>query len=377
MFGSSLLDVAIGTIFIFLLLSLICSALNEIIESWLKMRASYLECGIRELLGDPSGEGLTLKLYNHPLVRSLFPGSYDPTQIRKSGSYASRSDLPSYIPARNFALALMDVVLPAQTETGDEEATASGTFGAIRSSSKRESKAVNSVSSPPDDSVNPLAPFRKAIGQLEEEQTRTALLALVDAAGDDVVKARENIEDWYNSTMDRVAGWYKRRAHAIILVLGVGVAIAVNADSIYIVRSLANDATLRSSLVAAAQEYAKEPPATATTEEEDEQEVATTPEDRFSKNRALIEGLGLPIGWTRDTSDLARYSPGLPWRHSPPRLWLTTWAHLFYWHWLGWLLTATAISQGAPFWFDLLNRFIVIRSTVKPHEKSPEEGSKE
>jgi len=376
MFGSSLLDVAIGTIFIFLLLSLICSALNEIIESWLKMRASYLECGIRELLGDPSGEGLTLKLYSHPLIRSLFPGAYDPTQIKKSGSYASRSDLPSYIPARNFALALMDIVQPAQTETGDEQDTASGAFGATRSESKRGKAELNIVASPPDDPVNPLAPFRRAVGQLEDGQTRTALLALVDAAGDDVVRARENIEGWYNSTMDRVAGWYKRRAHAMILVLGVGVAIAVNADSIYIVRSLANDATLRSSLVAAAQEYAKEQPATTTTEEEGEEEVVATPKDKFSDNLRLIEGLGLPIGWTREPSDTARYSPGLPWRHSSPGLWLTTWARLFYWHWLGWLLTATAISQGAPFWFDLLNRFIVIRSTVKPHEKSQEEGSK-
>ena len=46
------------------------------------------------------------------------------------------------------------------------------------------------------------------------------------------------------------------------------------------------------------------------------------------------------------------------------------------WHWLGWILTALAISLGAPFWFDLLNKFIVIRSAVKPHEKSPEESSK-
>jgi hypothetical protein len=44
---------------------------------------------------------------------------------------------------------------------------------------------------------------------------------------------------------------------------------------------------------------------------------------------------------------------------------------------LGWLLTAGAISLGAPFWFDLLNKFMVIRSTVKPHEKSLEEGSED
>ena len=44
---------------------------------------------------------------------------------------------------------------------------------------------------------------------------------------------------------------------------------------------------------------------------------------------------------------------------------------------LGWLITGFAISFGAPFWFDLLNRMMVVRSTVKPDEKSPEESSKD
>lgn len=354
MFGSSLLDVAIGTIFVYLLLSLICSAANEIIESWLKKRASYLEQGIRQLLDDPSGTGLANKLYTHPLVSSLFPGTYDPKQINKGGSYATRSDLPSYIPSRNFALALMDIILPAQPETDEADATPSGASGAVRPPKRLEG------------SPNPLTPLRDAIGKNATGQTQTALLALVDAAGDDIVKARENIEDWYNSSMDRVSGWYKRRAHAIILLLGLVVAIALNADSIYIIRTLANDSTLRSSLVAAAQEYAKEPP----TEEE-------SAEDKFSTNIKEIKDLGLPIGWTTDATDVVRRNPGLPWRAPSFGSWLKDWARLFYWHWLGWIITAAAISQGAPFWFDLLNRFIVIRSTVKPHEKSPEEGSKE
>ena len=53
-----------------------------------------------------------------------------------------------------------------------------------------------------------------------------------------------------------------------------------------------------------------------------------------------------------------------------------TW-YLLYLHALGWLITAAAISLGAPFWFDTLNRFMVVRSTVKPKEKSPDEGSKD
>jgi len=43
---------------------------------------------------------------------------------------------------------------------------------------------------------------------------------------------------------------------------------------------------------------------------------------------------------------------------------------------VGWFLTACAISLGAPLWFDLLNKISVVRSTVKPQEKSPEEPSK-
>jgi hypothetical protein len=44
---------------------------------------------------------------------------------------------------------------------------------------------------------------------------------------------------------------------------------------------------------------------------------------------------------------------------------------------LGWLLTAIAMILGAPFWFDTLNQFMVIRSTIKPREKSDVEGSKD
>src|SRR5437868_2548627 len=41
------------------------------------------------------------------------------------------------------------------------------------------------------------------------------------------------------------------------------------------------------------------------------------------------------------------------------------------------LMAAVAASLAAPFWFDILNKMMVVRSTVKPREKSQEEGSKE
>src|SRR3989442_6673446 len=115
MLGSDILDIAIGLIFVYLLLSLICSAINELIEGLLKARAANLERGIRELLADPEGTGLVKAIYDHPLICGLFKGTYDPGKAKKR--MWTSTNLPSYLPPRNFALALMDAVLPATSTT--------------------------------------------------------------------------------------------------------------------------------------------------------------------------------------------------------------------------------------------------------------------
>jgi hypothetical protein len=70
-----------------------------------------------------------------------------------------------------------------------------------------------------------------------------------------------------------------------------------------------------------------------------------------------VKGYGWPVGW--DRNDPRTMPDG---RCGP-------WALKFF----GWVVTAFAIMLGAPFWFDTLNKIIVIRSTVKPTEKSPDE----
>jgi hypothetical protein len=89
--------------------------------------------------------------------------------------------------------------------------------------------------------------------------------------------------------------------------------------------------------------------------------------------RKQLFDLGLPLGWAFDKSVTQDPLRGFPHRGDGG------------WNLVGWLglklfglfLTGLAISQGAPFWFDVLNKFMVIRSTVKPKEKSPDEGSKD
>src|SRR5688572_10156903 len=102
-----ILDAAIALMLVYLLLSFVSSAVAEWIEGKLKLRAADLRKGIGELLNESGGAILVEELYQHPLVWSLYRGSYDP---------AKTSNLPSYIPSRNFALALMDIVAPATAE---------------------------------------------------------------------------------------------------------------------------------------------------------------------------------------------------------------------------------------------------------------------
>ena len=369
MFNTSILDVAIGMVFIYLLLSLLCTATNELMELLLKKRAIDLERGIRELLVQPVSASdtsdtaknkpvgtsdIVKEIYNHPLVNSLYGGTYEDSGIKSRVLAFRRTQLPSYIPARNFALALMDTVMPG----GAQGATA-----------------------PPSDAsagADQLSPLRTQLQNIANPRLQKALTPLIDAAAGDVARVRANIEEWYNSSMDRVSGWYKRRSHIIILVLGFLVAVAVNADSVLIVRRLASDRALRDSLVASAnvyvQEAAKNPEAVATpggppapvSDKCADVCNEDTPQCRLKKTQCEIGALGLPLGWSSRSDDRLRWNGYGTFflTHVPD--------HLF-----GWLLTALAISLGAPFWFDVLNKVIVIRSTVKPKEKSQEDKSKD
>ena len=102
MFGSEILEVAIGLILVYLLLALICSALSEYIAQLVALRSGTLEKGVRNFLDDPKGIRLAGKIYDHSLVKALY----------KKG-FLHRKGRPSNIPARTFALALFDTVMAA------------------------------------------------------------------------------------------------------------------------------------------------------------------------------------------------------------------------------------------------------------------------
>src|SRR5690242_6181770 len=98
MFGSEVIEVGIGVALLFFFMSLIASAFCEAVENFLKTRATYLETGIKELLGRDNEE-LVRRFYEHPMIAALYHGTYVP---------GSKS-LPSYIPRQNFAVAVLDI----------------------------------------------------------------------------------------------------------------------------------------------------------------------------------------------------------------------------------------------------------------------------
>ncbi len=381
MFGSAIIDIAIGVVFVFLLVSVIASTVNEIILSFLNMRGKELLTGLQTLLDDTDASGLVNKLYNHGQIFGLFQGAFDP---KKPGN------LPSYIPAQNFVMAFLDIVPAAarMSTSGQQKAMAAAAAAnapgpapippsppvaevpeapAPEGSAPLTSSQATDGAPPaplPAPAANPSADAALfaslwVAAQKLAEDPRTdkvgkPLIAMLEAAGNDAAKLKKSLEDWYNSAMDRVSGWYKYRTQKILFVIGLVLAVGMNVDAINILKQLSKDSTLRQSIVAAAGS-AKQPEASGATEplKSQIQDAKTEVMD--------VSNLGIPVGWN----------------HIPDVLKNGEW----HWHYLnillGWLVTALAVSLGAPFWFDMLNKIMVVRSTVKPREKSQEEASKD
>jgi hypothetical protein len=307
------LDIAIGLSFVYLLLSLISTTVNEMIAGFLKTRARFLEKGISSLLHDPT---LKDKIYSHPLIKSLASNPFKP--------------LPSYIPADKFALAVMDVLTGTDNPTFD---------------------------------VNAL---RNGVIEHGSPDFQRAMLSILDAAGNDPAIAKQKIEDWFDEGMDRVSGWYKRNSQRNVLILAVVITLAVNADTFHVMDVLWRDPTTRAALVEQAKSRisTQEPTAVPLVEYDDPEDPTASKilSNSMSPTSALTAGekqsLNQLTGWTIEWEQRGN---GSLWK------WLLAMIKL---HWLGWIVTSIALSLGAPFWFDTLNRFMTIRNSGRaPDER--------
>lgn len=190
MFGSTVLEVAVGLTFCYATVALIVSTVQEALASALHMRARRLLDAVCAMLGDPGFDTLARTVYSHALVNP-----HDPTP----GDARALAGKPAYIEPRNFAIALLE--------------------------------AVQTI---PDD----FEQLGRDIDALDNPALKRALQGFYQRAGADPVKFEEAVIGWFNAAMDRVSSQYKRGSMAISMLLSLLLAVLFNIDSIHLFRSL-------------------------------------------------------------------------------------------------------------------------------------------
>jgi len=178
--------------------------------------------------------------------------------------------------------------------------------------------------------------LREGVRRFPSRRLQHLLLLAIDRSGGDVARLQRYIEEWFNSAMDNVSGVYKRYTQYWLFAIGMALTLSLNVNTITVANFLSRNKAARESIVKRAEVLAKD--STLVRVSGDTAEIRR----RYHE----LTALDLPIGWSRDMSDPA--PAGLI-----PQV-------------LGLILTALAITMGAPFWFNLLNRTLAIRSTLKP-----------
>lgn len=306
------LEIVIGLTFIFLILSLITTWLQELIATLLKLRSKHLYGIVKNLL-DPSAEkpkavkelahewGKYGNLVKDKLQHNVVKAFYEHPLIR--GLRRRSKGLPSYIPSREFSNVIFDLL----TKAGTEETPTTDMFNAIK----------------------------RGIDNMGNEVSRNALRAIANAtelaeknAEKQIALFRKQLANWFDSSMDRASGWYKRNVQIITLIIGLIMAVGFNVDTIAITRDLWQDTRLREKIAIEVEIFL---------EEKDAKKVEETV--------AKLEDIGLPIGWQTEK--------------------LPESAIEYLLKILGWALAALAASQGSHIWFDVLNRLVNMRGTGK------------
>ncbi len=363
MFGSTVLDVVIGLLLVYLLLSVAVSAFNEVAEGLLRRRSKYLRATIERV----AGTDLADEIYQTSWVQSLsdYTHSLRTQRLRNlavtGGKKPFGNKYPSYIPSEIFVEALREVLgnLTKQTEHALDELQADGDL---------------------DEIIELLPPRVQAMlpaTQLTATQLRSEIERVHQQAADDIIalfpqSALEDLDgeavklrQWFEHTMDRMSGWYSRQTKWLLFVWGVLFALVLNVDTFNVAGTLWTDDVTRAAAVSAAE---------AVVEGGDETDCVPADDDPFScVDQAVAkvneaEDLGIPMGWPdwpwnwdNQTVDVDGQTIDGQTIGDDSRIPQDAGAWVF--RLFGIAVTGAAIAMGAPFWFDLLNKFVNFRAS--------------
>ncbi len=357
MTGLVALDVVIGLVFIYLLYSLLTSLVAEIIATNLGLRARNLYSALSRMLNHQNVTAFTKtkdlsgvldKLYRHPTIKALAPNRV--------------FSKPSSINTDTFSRALLDT---------------------LRQGSTKE-KAQNLIEGIKSYHFDP--------------SVESYLLNLVEEASGDVEKVRASLASWFNSTMTNASEWYKRNLQVLLFFIGFLIAWFFNVNTFEITTKLSKDKEVRNKMVQLAIAYHEKTPDAqslnlkgivldSTHSDQYNARLDTLLSVKKQLDIDMAEAQNILGGgtWLPDSLTLAiGKTRALPIEYKAKLLPKTariksndiTYTLFTFWDKLGYALrlmvvnffgyatTAIALSLGAPFWFDILNKLMRLKTTV-------------
>ena len=340
MVDGALIDVCISLVTLYFVLSVICSAIQEGIASLFGLRSTNLANAIQNTAGNKA-----IDIYQHALIKSFSRQGIMAGGKGKANELPPRK--PSYIDAAAFRKVVIDIVdrdTKAVAEVGDK---------AAESFDKLDAK-IEALSD-----ENPLKENLKSAAAAARRRTDDPLQRMA--------ALEEEIEDWFDATMERAAGWYKRRAQYFLLVIAAVVTISLDVDTLRIAKELWSDQKTRQQAVVAAQALQ-----TANSLPAGDADAQVRKDAAEAEQAALQKAIAhLPIGHRCEVveessgaiitafsciSDRAQHGST----------------------WIGWVVSVFAISFGAPFWYGLLSKLIAFRASgVKPPTGSERRKAKQ
>ncbi|MBF0031905.1 hypothetical protein HAX39_04800 [Citrobacter freundii] len=314
MFGLEALDVLIGLMTIYFVFAIACTAIVEAISAWTRLRSKNLVAALDELF---SGELAP----DEQFITQFF--EHPLVQSLSKGKYGRPSYIPSEIVAQVVEALVVGKSVMATIPAG--------------------------VSSLP--------------GTAESNRIKGILETFVAQAGNDAVSFRDAIAKQFDAVMDRASGWYKRRTQFMTFIIAVLLVVGGNIDSLNLSKVLASNSAVREKLVAIAQQKVDEAKKQTqcvnhnVTDDCTQPPIATvkTANKKYDDAVAELKSAGLEPGW---------------------KTWPDNWKT-----WLtkvvGLLITVFAVSLGGPFWFDILQRVMQVRTTgPKPAETDKPDSTK-
>jgi hypothetical protein len=154
-------------------------------------------------------------------------------------------------------------------------------------------------------------------------QLSMLLTGIIERTVGDPVRVRQELAAWFDNGMDRLSGDYKRWSQYVSVVVALLLAVSLNVDAVHIEKALWAQPAIAAQIKA---------------------DPKLNPDQAMKAMNAT-----LPIGWSEgflSRSDGTRFETG-------------DWVNAI----IGWILAALATLFGAPFWFDVLQAAVRVRST--------------